>query len=104
MKLEVRDLPKGQSRLHVRDGKGGKDRYVPLCEAMRQLLRAWWKTHRHPRLIFPGAGRAWRERALKSSLAEADAPMSVSSAQHCFRLACALAGLSQPATPHTLRH
>ena len=30
--------------------------------------------------------------------------MSVSSVQHCFRLACARAGLRQHATPHTLRH
>ncbi len=103
VKLEVRDLPKGQNRLHVREGKGGKDRYVPLCEAMRQQLRAWWQTHRHPRLLFPGAGCAWRERALQDRTL-AEAPMSVSSAQHCFRLACARAGLTQHATPHTLRH
>ena len=30
--------------------------------------------------------------------------MSVSSLQHCFRLAGAAAGLKVPATPHTLRH
>lgn len=101
--LEVRDIHRAQGRIHVREGKGGKDRFVPLPPFMYARLRAFWPTHRHPRLLFPAVGRGWRERAVVRT-AQADRPMSVSSLQHCFRLACARAGIKVKATPHTLRH
>ncbi len=103
VKLEVRDVHSGQRRLHIREAKGGKDRYVPLAEPMLATLRSFWKTHRHPRLLFPAVGRGWRERALERAQS-AEGAMSVSSIQHCFRLACAQAGIKLQATPHTLRH
>jgi len=43
--------------LHVRHGKGAKDRYVPLPTRTLQLLRQYWTTHRHPLLLFPAEGR-----------------------------------------------
>ncbi|MBI2511208.1 MAG: site-specific integrase [Opitutae bacterium] len=49
--LEVRDL-REPGRVHIREAKGNKERCVPLPEAMRAELRAWWKTHRHPRWLF----------------------------------------------------
>jgi len=103
VKIEVRDIQAAQRRLHIREAKGGKDRFVPLPAPVLAALRAFWKTHRHPRLLFPGAGCAWRERG-EAPRPPAEAPMSVSSAQHCFRLAGAAAGLRDRATPHTLRH
>ena len=57
--LEVRDL-REPGRIHLREAKGNKERCVPLPETMREEMRAWWKTHRHPRWIFPGVGRGWR--------------------------------------------
>ena len=103
VKLEVRDIQSAQGRIHVREAKGGKDRMVPLAPWMLARLREFWRSHRHPRLVFPGVGRGWRERAVQRST-KAQEPMSVSSLQHCFRLAGAAAGLKVPATPHTLRH
>jgi site-specific recombinase XerD len=103
VKLCVHDVHAEQKRLHIREAKGGKDRYVPLADSMLQGLRGFWKTHRHPKLVFPGVGRGWRERAGERSATAAE-PMSVSSIQHCFRLACAQAGIKVKATPHTLRH
>ena len=102
--LEVGDIPKGQGCLHLRAGvtKGGKARYVPLGEPTLALLRAYWRTHRHPRFLFPGAGCAWRERSRPQPAHAAAAPMSVSSAQHAFALVCAETRLE--ATLHTLRH
>jgi hypothetical protein len=38
-----------QSRIHIRQAKGGKDRYVPLLTTMLTSLREFWKTHRHPK-------------------------------------------------------
>lgn len=93
-------------RLHVRHGKGGKDRYVPLALPMVEDLRAFWKTHRHPRWLFPAPGRAWAERAttLHARMAKATAPMSVSAVQNAFRLARAQSSVHSQSTVHTLRH
>ncbi|MCH6259490.1 site-specific integrase, partial [Puniceicoccaceae bacterium K14] len=36
------------TRILVREGKGSKDRYVPLPPAMHRELRRYWKEHRNP--------------------------------------------------------
>jgi integrase/recombinase XerD len=109
VRVQVRDLKETHSqspRLHVRCGKGGKDRFVPLSVTMVQQLRLWWKTHRHPLWLFPGPGINWRERGLSATAAAARATthLSVSAVQHTFRLARATAGIQAEATVHTLRH
>ena len=38
-------------------GKGGRDRMVPLAPTMLEDLRRYWAFHRHPKLLFPHAGR-----------------------------------------------
>lgn len=91
--LEVQDL-REPGRVHIREAKGNKERYVPLPPAMLQELRAFWKTHRHPRWIFPGVGRGWREQPARlAQLGRAVEPLGVGSVQHCLRLARAQAGL-----------
>ena len=108
VRIELRDLRETHTehpRLHVRCGKGGKDRFVPLSPAMLRELRDWWKTHRHPTFLFPGPTLAWRERAQPAAAAQRAAThLSVSAVQHTFRLARATAGLPAEATVHTLRH
>ena len=102
---DLRDTHTAQPRLHVRCGKGGKDRYVPLAPALVQDLRAWWKTHRHPAFLFPGPSCGWRERAQPADAAQrADTHLSVSAVQNTFRLARAATKLPAQATVHTLRH
>ena len=51
--LQIRDIDAGMKRVHVRRGKGHKDRMVPLPDLTLQALRALWRMHRHPKLIFP---------------------------------------------------
>jgi len=108
VRIELRDLRDSHSehpRLHVRCGKGGKDRFVPLSPALVTELRDWWKTHRHPAFLFPGPTLAWRERSLPAdAAARAATHLSVSAVQNTFRLARATAGLPVAATVHTLRH
>ncbi len=109
VRVELRDLKDthtGHPRLHVRCGKGGKDRYVPLSANLVAQMRDWWKTHRHPQWLFPGPGTNWRERGLTATQAAARAttPLSVSAVQHTFRLARHTAGAPEGATVHTLRH
>ncbi|MEY2880492.1 MAG: hypothetical protein RLZZ15_2872 [Verrucomicrobiota bacterium] len=98
--LEVRDLRGGAPgcpRVQVRAAKGNKERHVPLPPAMLAELRGFWQTHRHPRWLFPGVGRGWRDGA-------AAEPMSVSSVQLCLRLARVEARLPAGTVVHTLRH
>jgi site-specific recombinase XerD len=96
-------MPRAQRRIHIREGKGGKDRFVPLPASLLTMLREFWKSHRHPRLLFPGVSNAWRERGTQGPR-RTEAPMSESSVQHTMRLAVAQAGLPRGVTPHTLRH
>jgi site-specific recombinase XerD len=97
VRLQVQDI-KGHHeppRLHIRDAKGAKDRYVPLPAPMLEELRTWWRTHRHPKLLFPARPAA------KQAPTE---PMSVAIVQEVFRHARLDSGIHPEATPHTLRH
>jgi site-specific recombinase XerD len=72
---------------------------------MLHELRAFWRTHRHPRWIFPGVGRGWREQPARAAqLAAAVEPLGVGSVQHCLRLARTEARLPAGTVVHTLRH
>src|SRR4029453_6808466 len=89
--LEVRDI-KGREtppRLHIRNAKGGRDRYGPIAPAMVEELRQRWRLHHNPRWLFPSPGRgcADRSESLSEVMTKATAPMSVSSVQMAFRLA-----------------
>lgn len=53
--LEVGDIDSQRKKVHIRRGKGHKDRLVPLPELTHQALRALWCKHRHPDLLFPSA-------------------------------------------------
>lgn len=96
--LRVADIDRGRMMMHVRHGKGAKDRYVPLPQRTLQLLRDYWQTHRHPVLLFPAEGRDHRP------LAQATKPMSKSSVQQAFRAALKASGNNKRASVHTLRH
>jgi len=93
--LQVCDIDSDRLQIHVRHGKGGKDRYVPLPERTLQMLRQYWVTHRHPEWLFPASNyRGWM----------ATEPMNPSGVQRAFRAACKESGIQKHATVHTLRH
>jgi len=96
--LHVQDIDSARLLIHIRCGKGGKDRYVPLPQRTLEQLRQYWITHRHPVLIFPAPGRGG------TGLATATAPMPRSSVQGAFREALQDSGLHKHASVHTLRH
>jgi integrase/recombinase XerD len=55
LSLEVGDIDRQRHQVHIRRGKGLKDRLVPLPDLTYQALQALWCKHRHPRLLFPSA-------------------------------------------------
>ena len=96
--LEVGDIDAGRMRLHVRGGKGDKDRYVPITEPLLLLLRRWWQTHSHPRLLFPNpVGTPERVR-------ETSATMDRGGVQAALKAAVNERGIRLRITIHSLRH
>ncbi len=96
--LQVADIDSARLMIHIRHGKGAKDRYVPLPQRTLQLLRQYWATHRNPVLLFPAPGRD------QVDLSRATEPMSKSSVQDAFHEALKESGNNKRASVHTLRH
>jgi integrase/recombinase XerD len=96
--LQVSDIDAARLRIHVRQGKGAKDRYVPLPPRILELLRHYWGTHRNPVWIFPAPGRGG------TGMSTASKPMPRSSLQDAFRAALQESGIHKRACVHTLRH
>jgi len=55
--LQVGDIDAGRMRVHIRDSKGNKDRFVPLPAKTLRVLRQFWALHQHPQFIFPSRKR-----------------------------------------------
>ena len=53
--LQVGDIDGKRKLVHIRRGKGHKDRFVPLPDLTYQALRALWCKHRNPCWLFPNA-------------------------------------------------
>ena len=97
--LQVSDIDSGRMLVHVRRGKGHKDRLISLPDKTLQMLRAHWVTHRHPQWLFPCEGRDHKQAAT------ATRPMAQTTVQDCIKkvvdqLGWAKRGIST----HTLRH
>jgi integrase/recombinase XerD len=90
VQLCLEDIDAARQLVSVRQGKGQKDRLMPLSPRLLQELRDYWR-HKRPRpWLFPGR--------------TATAPLHVASAQRACARALRRAGLVKPATLHTLRH
>jgi integrase/recombinase XerD len=53
LRLQVGDIDAARARVHIRDAKGNRDRFVPLAQATHRVLRRFWQMHRNPLLLFP---------------------------------------------------
>lgn len=96
--LRVADVDSARMVLHVRDGKGGKDRYVPLPLATLGKLREHWLTHHNPLFLFPAPERG------AVAMPTAKRPMHHSGVQDAFRKALMSTEINKRASVHTLRH
>jgi integrase len=55
LSLQVGDIDGQRKQVHIRRGKGHKDRFVPLPDLTYHALRALWSKHRNPCWLFPNA-------------------------------------------------
>ncbi len=106
VRIRPQDIDAGRGVIRIIDGKGGKNREVPIAPRMIAKLRGYWKFHRNPQWLFPGVGRGWKERSctLQAAMQVAAKPMSVSSVQAALRTIVPAARIHKNATCHTLRH
>ena len=97
LNLRVGDIDSDRMKVHIRQGKGKKDRFVTLPEASLLALRRYWATHRHASLLFP-AGKTPMARHT------ATVAMDRGGLQKSLPLIARDCGLRQHVTVHTLRH
>ena len=98
VEMQVSQVDSKRMVVHVRAGKGARDRYVPLPQPTLELLRCHWKTHRHPQWLFPAPGRSGTREA------EATRCIPLSSVQTVFKKSLKEVGIKKDAHVHTLRH
>jgi site-specific recombinase XerD len=91
VRLPVADVDSARMVVHVRHGKGGQDRYVPLPRRTLELLREYWSSHRDPVWMFPG-------------MTPDGGPMCPTGVQRAFKAALVESGVHKAASVHTLRH
>jgi site-specific recombinase XerD len=96
--LRVQDIDSERMMLSVHQGKGRKDRAVPLPERTLSMLREYWCTHQHPVWLFP---ISYKTGPVLPTAKRCMAPRGISKA---FRMARQESGIKKPATIHTLRH
>jgi site-specific recombinase XerD len=97
--LQIADIDAGRMLVHVRRGKGHKDRLVPLAPRTLDMLRANWATHRNPHWLFPCEGRDHKQAPT------AEQPMDARTVQDCIRKVVDQLGWSNRGiSTHTLRH
>jgi integrase len=89
LRLKVGDIDAERQRVHIRDAKGNKDRFVPLPEATLDLLRRFWQVHRNPVLLFPN-----RHGGLKAACS-ASTPLNRGGVQTTLRKVVADCGIKK---------
>ncbi len=58
--LKVRDIDSERMVIHVRQGKGGRDRDVLLTPKLLETLREYWRWMKPKIYLFPGTVNNWR--------------------------------------------
>lgn len=94
-RLKNQDIESKRGLIRVNQGKGKKDRYTVLSKVLVQTLRQYYRQER-PRC--PGVNWLFPERK------DWNRPTDVRRVRKIFNDAKERAGITKPATPHTLRH
>jgi site-specific recombinase XerD len=94
-RLKVSDIDTQRMLIHIRQGKGGKDRAVPLSATLLDQLRIYWRSLKRKPVtwLFPSIQQR-----------RADLPIDGKTVWHACRNAAHRAGITKRVHPHTLRH
>ncbi len=88
--LRVEDIDGERKAAHVKNGKGSKDRYVPIPDRTLELLREYWMKNKSRTWLFPSG---------KGML-----PIDKSLVQKTFKTVLRASDIKKNASVHTLRH
>ena len=92
--LKVADIDSPRMMIHVRQGKGQRDRDLPIDTPLLETLRAYWRWLRPPDYLFPG-GRYHNH---------TDRPITSKTVWSTLRAGVGDAGITKHVSPPTLRH
>ncbi len=94
--LQVSDIDSSLMLIHVRQGKGSRDRELPLTQKLLDALREYWRAAKNkPRVyLFP----------TRTEPTEEEKPISDKTVWNACHEAALRAGLTKRIGPHTLRH
>jgi site-specific recombinase XerD len=92
--LKVSDIDSERMVIHIRQGKGTRDRDVPLTPKLLEALREYWRWKRPKVYLFPSTSG---HRGLEH-------PISDKTIWYACQEAAARAGIKKRIGPHTLRH
>lgn len=88
--LNVQDIDGKRMTIHIRNGKGGRDRYIPLPQRLLVILRDYWSRYKPSSYLFPG-----KDKRL---------PLCYRTLQKTFKMILRESGIDKNASIHTLRH
>ena len=88
--LKVNDVDRGRMTLRIEQGKGRKDRVVPLSRRLRDQIEAYWRVEPPRYWLFPNR--------------EGTRPIDVTVAQKVFGHAKLRTGITKRGGIHALRH
>jgi integrase/recombinase XerD len=94
LQLQVADIDSRRMLIHIRHGKGGRDRYVPLSPTLLETLRVYYRWMRPKTWLFPGTVNNWR----------VDKPITKRVLWNAVVLAAERADLRKRVSPHLIRH
>ncbi len=92
--LKTSDIDSERMMVHIHQGKGGRDRDVPLSQKLLETLRVYWRWMKPKTYLFPGTVNNWR----------ADVPVTTKAPWEVCHQAAQRAGIAKHVSPHTLRH
>src|SRR5215469_8171439 len=93
-RLMVSDINSQRMMIRITQGKGRRDREVPLSPKLLETLRLYWRWRKPKTYLFPGTLKGIR----------ADLPITPNIVWLACRQAAQAAGIDKPIHPHTLRH
>ncbi len=93
-RLKVEDIDSKRMMIRIRQGKGRRDRDIPLSPRLLETLRVYWRWMQPTTFLFPGTVKGIR----------ADVPITPNVVWLACQHAARAAGIPKHLSPHSLRH